>query len=92
MRKAAIFFFFCRLICFLVFILLLFFVVFFVQEVNRITKDGYLVIRSDMTRKQILNQADCMNKLRKMIYTASVLPKELTQEEIKLKESRYKNR
>ncbi|CAG5117721.1 unnamed protein product [Candidula unifasciata] len=55
---------------------------------GKLTKDGYLVLRSDMTRKQILNQADCMNKLRNLIFAASTLPKPPTQQEIKVKEER----
>ncbi|RUS71638.1 hypothetical protein EGW08_020600 [Elysia chlorotica] len=58
------------------------------QEHGRVTKEGYLVVRSDMTRKQMLNQADCLNKLRNMIYKASELPKEPTAEEVELKEKR----
>ncbi|GFR60534.1 peptidyl-tRNA hydrolase ICT1, mitochondrial-like [Elysia marginata] len=58
------------------------------QEHGRVTKEGYFVVRSDMTRKQMLNQADCLNKLRNMIYKASELPQELTSEEIDLKEKR----
>uniref|UniRef100_A0A0B6ZMY7 Large ribosomal subunit protein mL62 n=1 Tax=Arion vulgaris TaxID=1028688 RepID=A0A0B6ZMY7_9EUPU len=62
------------------------------QAEGKITKDGFLVIRSDMTRKQILNQADCMNKLRNLIFAASVLPKEPTKEEIKLKNQRIESK
>ena len=59
------------------------------QEHGRVTKEGFFVVRSDMTRKQMLNQADCLNKLRNMIYRASELPKEPTSEDIELKEKRY---
>ncbi|KAK3801947.1 hypothetical protein RRG08_064541 [Elysia crispata] len=58
------------------------------QEHGRVTKDGFFVVRSDMTRKQMLNQADCLNKLRNMIYKASELPREPTTEEMELKEKR----
>ncbi|GFO04274.1 peptidyl-tRNA hydrolase ict1, mitochondrial-like [Plakobranchus ocellatus] len=58
------------------------------QEHGRVTKDGFFVVRSDMTRKQMLNQADCLNKLRNMIYKASELPPEPTDEEIQLKQKR----
>ncbi|VDD83836.1 unnamed protein product, partial [Mesocestoides corti] len=37
------------------------------KESNRITKDGYFVIQSDRTRQQILNQADCFERIRRMI-------------------------
>ncbi|CAL1530823.1 unnamed protein product [Lymnaea stagnalis] len=58
------------------------------QEQGRITKDGFFVVRSDLTRKQMLNQADCMNKIRNMIYSASVLPHQPTKEEVKIHEER----
>ncbi|XP_059166087.1 large ribosomal subunit protein mL62-like [Physella acuta] len=58
------------------------------QESGRLTKDGFLVVQSDMTRKQMLNQADCLNKIRKMIYGAAVEPREPTKEEIELREER----
>ncbi|KAF5280790.1 hypothetical protein FQA39_LY17971 [Lamprigera yunnana] len=35
---------------------------------NKITNDGFLVFRSDLTRSQQLNLADCLNKLRTLIY------------------------
>jgi len=35
-----------------------------------ITSDGFLILRSDKTRKQILNQADCIAKLREIIWDA----------------------
>ncbi len=31
------------------------------------TKDGYFVIQSDKTRQQLLNQADCFERIRRMI-------------------------
>ncbi|KAL0840825.1 hypothetical protein ABMA28_014633 [Loxostege sticticalis] len=42
---------------------------------NKLTKEGYLIIRSDTTRSQQLNLADCMQKLRKMIRDAEVTEK-----------------
>lgn len=59
------------------------------QEKNRITKHGELVITSDKTRKQILNQADCLNRIRTLIFDASKKPKEPTAEELAAKERRY---
>ncbi|VVC41664.1 Hypothetical protein CINCED_3A015086 [Cinara cedri] len=35
---------------------------------NKLTKDGYLVIRSEKTRSQQLNLADAMERLRKLIW------------------------
>ncbi|KAJ8727825.1 hypothetical protein PYW08_016210 [Mythimna loreyi] len=43
---------------------------------NKLTKDGYLIIRSDSTRSQQLNLADCMQKLRNMIRDAAVTKRE----------------
>ncbi|XP_049868670.1 peptidyl-tRNA hydrolase ICT1, mitochondrial [Pectinophora gossypiella] len=39
---------------------------------NKLSKEGYLILRSDMTRSQQLNLADCLQKLRNMIRDASV--------------------
>ncbi|XP_067933098.1 la-related protein 7-like [Watersipora subatra] len=62
------------------------------KEANRITKHGELIVTSDKTRKQILNQGDCLNRLRTMIFDASVLPKEPTPEELALAEKRKAKR
>jgi len=40
------------------------------NEQGRITKHGYFVIRSEATRKQLMNQADCLHKLRGLVYRA----------------------
>ncbi|KAF8569709.1 hypothetical protein P879_05494 [Paragonimus westermani] len=37
------------------------------KEKHRITKDAFFVISSDRTRKQIMNQADCLERIRRMI-------------------------
>ena len=58
------------------------------QESGRITKEGYFVVRSEATRKQILNQADCMEKIRHLIFKAAVDPKQISEEDLKLKEER----
>ncbi|XP_072932323.1 large ribosomal subunit protein mL62 [Epargyreus clarus] len=63
---------------------------------KKLTKDGYLVIRSDTTRSQQLNLADCMQKLRNMIRDAAVTkraPSPETEEKIRqrhLKASRLR--
>ncbi|VDP35258.1 unnamed protein product [Schistosoma margrebowiei] len=36
-------------------------------EANRINKENYFIITSDHTRKQILNQADCLERIRRII-------------------------
>ncbi|CAH8572571.1 unnamed protein product [Heterobilharzia americana] len=37
------------------------------REANRINKDNYFIITSDHTRKQILNQADCLERIRRIV-------------------------
>lgn len=41
---------------------------------NRISKDGFLTIRSDKTRTQTLNVADCLDRLRAYISEAEQPP------------------
>ena len=65
-----------------------FYIVICLQEANRISKAGDFVIISSKTRKQILNQADALNRLRTIIYDVSKLPKEKTPEELELEENR----
>lgn len=48
---------------------------------NRINKEGYMVVRSDKTRKAILNQADCMERIRALIHEASQKPRGLSEDE-----------
>lgn len=53
---------------------------------NKISKEGYLIIRSDTTRSQQLNLADCMQKLRLMIRAVDVAerpPSPETEEKIR---------
>jgi glutaredoxin 2 len=59
------------------------------QQANKITKNGDFIVTSEKTRKQILNQADCLDKIRHMIFQASILPKELTPEQKAVIEKRY---
>ena len=37
---------------------------------NQLTKDGFLVVKSDRTRSRLLNQADALQKLRHFIWAA----------------------
>lgn len=37
------------------------------KESHRISKDGYFIIHSDKTRQQLLNQADCFERIRRML-------------------------
>jgi len=43
---------------------------FYMQETGRITKDGFLVVNSEKTSRQMLNQADCLDQLRTIIYNS----------------------
>ncbi|KAK3090933.1 hypothetical protein FSP39_015830 [Pinctada imbricata] len=51
------------------------------KERGRINKDGVLIISSDKTRVQMLNKADCIDKIRTMVFQASEKPKEPSEEE-----------
>lgn len=56
---------------------------------HRINKSGDFVITSEKTRTQLLNQADCMDKIRHYIREAEIqaTPKEPTQEMVEKKEN-----
>lgn len=41
------------------------------QMRNYISKEGYLIVKSDRTRSQHLNLADSLDKLRNIIYSAA---------------------
>lgn len=43
---------------------------------NKINKEGYLIIKSDITRSQHLNLADALEKLRTLIRATLVTPPE----------------
>ncbi|GFU11194.1 peptidyl-tRNA hydrolase ICT1, mitochondrial [Nephila pilipes] len=55
---------------------------------NKITKEGFLVLRSDKTRLQTLNLADCMDKLRCYIREAEKPPPEVLPETLALRKKR----
>ncbi len=40
-----------------------------IKHWNQLTKDGYLVVKSDRTRSRLLNQADVLQKLRHFIWS-----------------------
>ncbi|XP_069697497.1 large ribosomal subunit protein mL62 [Periplaneta americana] len=62
------------------------------QNKTKITKDGFLVIRSDKTRFQQLNLADALEKLRTYVRIAAEPEKEISPEtEEKLRKRREKN-
>ncbi len=58
------------------------------QSQTRINRDGYFIIFSDETRHRLLNQAQCLDRIRALIRDASVVPKGLTDEERKTIEQR----
>lgn len=41
------------------------------QNMNKLTKEGYLVMRSEKTRSQQLNLADALHRLRLLIWKAT---------------------
>ncbi|XP_050513405.1 peptidyl-tRNA hydrolase ICT1, mitochondrial [Diabrotica virgifera virgifera] len=43
---------------------------------TQLTKEGYLIFRSDITRSQQLNLADCLEKIRKAVRGALMVPAE----------------
>lgn len=49
---------------------------------NKINKDGYLIIKSDLTRSQHLNLADALEKLRTVIRATLVEPAEPSPESL----------
>ena len=59
------------------------------QEEGRITKDGVMIVRSEKTRSRILNQADCLDKIRHMVFQACVKPKQPTEAEIQKQQLVY---
>ncbi len=72
----------CLLVLSLCFCSFNFFFIVLFQEQNKITNDGYLIVTSDKTRKQILNQADCIDKIRQMVFVAGRPPKQPSPEKI----------
>lgn len=58
------------------------------KEKSRINKDGYFVTTSDKTRKQVLNQADCLDKIRTSIYAVSKVREGPTEEFLLVKAQR----
>ncbi|CAF1388266.1 unnamed protein product [Adineta steineri] len=55
---------------------------------SRINRDGYFIIFSDETRHRLLNQAQCLDRIRALIRDASIIPKGLSEEERKTIEQR----
>lgn len=63
------------------------------QERNKISKDGYYITTSDKTRKQLMNQADALEKIRFAVRQAATMNSEPTEQDLevlKKRESRTK--
>lgn len=50
------------------------------QQKLKINKDGFLIVKSDITRQQQLNLADALEKLREMIRATLVVPPQMSKE------------
>jgi hypothetical protein len=48
---------------------------------NRINKEGYLVMKSEKTRKAMLNQADCIERIRALVFECGQKPRGLSEDE-----------
>ncbi|XP_075033977.1 large ribosomal subunit protein mL62 [Mixophyes fleayi] len=62
-----------------------------VQNKNRINRSGELILVSQVSRYQMRNLADCLDKLRDIISEASQKPNPETSENIKLRQIRFEN-
>jgi len=58
------------------------------NELGRITKEGQFVVRSEATRKQLMNQADCMDKIRQLIFKSQAELQAPSEESIQKKEQK----
>lgn len=45
-------------------------------NLNRINKEGYLIVTSQEHRSQTHNKEDCIKKIKEIVYEASLTPKE----------------
>ncbi|KAM4031473.1 large ribosomal subunit protein mL62 [Anomaloglossus baeobatrachus] len=62
-----------------------------VQNKNRITRNGELIVVSEVSRHQMRNLADCLDKIRCMISEANQKPKPVSKEDVKLRLMRLEN-
>ena len=60
----------------------------YIQEQSRINKEGFMIVTSEKTRKQVMNQADVLSKIRKMIFDAGVVSRVTTEEDLKILKAR----
>jgi hypothetical protein len=51
------------------------------KHVNRIDKEGYFVVKSEKTRKAMLNQADCLERIRAIVFECGQKPRGLSEDE-----------
>ncbi|XP_076289287.1 large ribosomal subunit protein mL62 [Lasioglossum baleicum] len=56
---------------------------------TKLSKDGYLIIKSELTRSQQLNLADALEKLRTMIRQAIKVPAEVSAETAEMKRKQF---
>lgn len=59
------------------------------QYKDKLSKEGYLIIKSELTRSQQLNLADALRKLRDMIWEATKPPPETSPETLELKRKQH---
>ncbi|XP_056406161.1 peptidyl-tRNA hydrolase ICT1, mitochondrial [Hyla sarda] len=62
-----------------------------VQHKNRINRDGELIVTSQVSRYQMRNLADCLDKIQAMISEANERPKPVSKEDVKLRQIRLEN-
>ncbi|KAM4661842.1 large ribosomal subunit protein mL62 [Discoglossus pictus] len=62
-----------------------------IQYKNRINRSGELIVVSEVSRYQMRNLADCLQKIRSMIIEAGQKPKAPTKEDTELRRIRVEN-
>ncbi|KAG9466288.1 large ribosomal subunit protein mL62 [Eleutherodactylus coqui] len=62
-----------------------------VQFKNRINRNGELIVASQVSRHQMRNLADCLDKIRTMISEATEMPKIESMEDAELRRIRLEN-
>ncbi|KAF3426687.1 hypothetical protein E2986_10673 [Frieseomelitta varia] len=59
------------------------------QHKNKLSKEGHLIIKSELTRSQHLNLADALEKLRKIIWEAAKPPSKIPPETLEMKRKQH---
>ncbi|XP_073444063.1 large ribosomal subunit protein mL62 [Dendrobates tinctorius] len=62
-----------------------------VQNKNRINRNGELIVTSEVSRHQMRNLADCLDKIRSMISEANQKPKPVSEKDVQLRQIRLEN-